>query len=77
MKIELTKDYKLVSRVLPKGTQVRVSNKFGRELIKLKVAKEFNGYTVEEETEEMLLIAFDNEEKPKVKNITKHEREDK
>lgn len=77
MKIELTKNHKLVSRVLPKGTQVRVSNKFGRELIKLKVAKEFNGYTVEEETEEMLLIAFDNEEKPKVKNITKHESEDK
>jgi hypothetical protein len=77
MKIELTKDHKLVSRVLPKGTQIRVSNKFGRELIKLKVAKEFNGYTLEEETEEMLLIAFDNEEKPKVKNITKHESEDK
>jgi hypothetical protein len=77
MKIELTKNHKLVSRVLPKGTQVRVSNKFGRELIKLKVAKEFNGYTLEEETEEMLLIAFDNEEKPKVKNITKHESADK
>lgn len=77
MKIELTKDHKLISRVLPKGTQVRVSNKFGRELIKLKVAKEFNGYTIEEETEEMLLIAFDNEEKPKVKNITKHESTEK
>lgn len=73
MKIELIKKHKVASRMLPKGTQLRVSNTLGRELIKLKVAEEFNGYTKEEDTEQMLLVAFDNEEKPKVKNVTENE----
>lgn len=75
MKIELIKKHKVASRMLPKGTQLRVSNTLGRELIKLKVAEEFNGYTKEEDTEQMLLVAFDNEERPKVKNVTQNEGE--
>lgn len=75
MKIELIKKHKVALRMLPKGTQLRVSNTLGRELIKLKVAKEYNGYTKEEDTEQMLLVAFDNEERPKVKNVTENEDE--
>ena len=41
MKIELTQDYAVVTRVLPEGTQMRVSNKLGKELIELGVAKNF------------------------------------
>lgn len=77
MKIELIKKHKVASRMLPKGTQLRVSNTLGRELIKLKVAEEFNGYTTEEDTEQMLLVAFDNEERPKVKKVTENEDEAK
>jgi hypothetical protein len=38
------------------------------------VAKEFGDYTTEEKVEHILEIAFDNEEKPKVKKITKVEK---
>ena len=71
MRIVLIKDYAVALRVLPKGTELRVSNKLGAELIELKVAKEFGDYTKEERVEHILEIAFDNEEKPKVKKITK------
>ena len=71
MRIVLIKDYAVALRVLPKGTELRVSNKLGAELIELKVAKEFGDYTKEEKVEHILEIAFDNEEKPKVKKITK------
>jgi len=76
MKIELTEDHKVVTRVLPKGTQMRVSNKFGKELIDLGVAKSFDGYTPEEEVEHVVQIAMDNEEKPlpKVKKVTKKKK---
>lgn len=73
MRIQLTKDHAVALRVLPKGTELRVSNKLGRELIKSKVAKEFGDYTTEEKVEHILEVAFDNEEKPKVKKITKVE----
>ena len=71
MRIILTKDYAVALRVLPEGTELRVSNKLGAELIELQVAKEFGDYTKEEKVEHFLEIAFDNEEKPKVKKITK------
>jgi predicted nucleotidyltransferase len=74
MKIELTEDHKVVTRVLPKGTQMRVSNKFGKELIDLGVAKSFDGYTAEEEVEHIVQIASDNEELPKVKKVTKKKK---
>ena len=74
MKIELTQDHKVVTRVLPKGTQMRVSNKFGKELIDLGVAKSFDGYTAEEEVEHIVQIASDNEELPKVKKVTKKKK---
>jgi hypothetical protein len=71
MRIILIKDHAVALRVLPKGTELRVSNALGAELIKLKVAKEFGDYTTEEKVEHILEVAFDNEEKPKVKKITK------
>lgn len=76
MKIELTQDYAVVTRVLPEGTQMRVSNKLGKELIELGVAKNFDGYTPEEEVEHVVQIAMDNEEKPlpKVKKVTKRKK---
>lgn len=77
MKIELLQDHAVVTKVLPQGTQLRVSNKFGKELIDLGVAKNFNGYTPEEEIEHIVQIAIDNEEKPmpKVKKVTKRKKE--
>ena len=69
MRIILTKDHAVALRVLPEGTELRVSNKLGAELIELQVAKEFGDYTKEEKVEHILEVAFDNEEKPKVKKI--------
>ena len=76
MKIELTKDYAIFTRTLPEGTQLRVSNALGKELIKKGVAKSFDGYTPEEEVEHVVQIAMDNEEKPlpKVKKVTKKKK---
>lgn len=74
MRIELTKDYAIHTRTLPEGTQLRVSNKLGKELIKLKVAKALDGYTYEEQIEHIVEVAMDNEEKPKVKKITKNKK---
>jgi hypothetical protein len=71
MRIVLIKDYAVALKVLTEGTELRVSNKLGAELIELEVAKEFGDYTKEERVEHILEIAFDNEEKPKVKKITK------
>jgi hypothetical protein len=71
MRIVLIKDHAVALRVLPEGTELRVSNKLGAELIELQVAKEFGDYTTEEKVEHILEVAFDNEEKPKVKKITK------
>ena len=71
MRIILIKDYAVALRVLPEGTELRVSNKLGAELITSEVAKEFEDYTKEEKVEHILEVAFDNEEKPKVKKITK------
>ena len=71
MRIVLIKDHAVALRVLPEGTELRVSNKLGAVLIALEVAKEFGDYTTEEKVEHILEIAFDNEEKPKVKKITK------
>lgn len=75
MRIELTMDYAIHARTLPKGTQLRVANKLGKELIKLKVAKEFDDYTQEEKIEHVVEVAIANDEKPiakkpKVKKIT-------
>ena len=74
MKIELTKDYAILTRTLPEGTQLRVSTALGKELIKIGVAKSFDGYTEEEEVEHILQIASDNEELPKVKKVTKKKK---
>ena len=74
MKIELTKDYAIFARTLPEGTQLRVSNALGKELIKKGVAKSFDGYTAEEEVEHIVQIAVDNEELPKVKKVTKKKK---
>ena len=74
MKIELTKDYAIFARTLPEGTQLRVSNALGKELIKKGVAKSFDGYTAEEEVEHIMQIASDNEELPKVKKVTKKKK---
>lgn len=74
MKIELTKDYAIFARTLPEGTQLRVSNALGKELIKKGVAKSFDGYTEEEEVEHIVQIASDNEELPKVKKVTKKKK---
>jgi hypothetical protein len=74
MRVELIKKYAVAIRELPKGTQLRVSNALGNELIKLKVAKELGVYTQEEEVEHMVAIAVDNEEKPKVKKVTKEKK---
>lgn len=71
MRIVLIKNHAVALKVLPEGTELRVSNKLGAELIELEVAKEFGDYTKEERVEHFLEIAFDNEEKPKVKKITK------
>ena len=74
MKIELTKNYAIFTRTLPEGTQLRVSNALGKELIKKGVAKSFDGYTAEEEVEHIVQIASDNEELPKVKKVTKKKK---
>jgi len=75
MKIELLQDHAVAIRVLPQGTQLRVSNKLGKELIDLGVAKSFDGYTKEEQVEHILEIAADNEETPIVKKITKRKKQ--
>ena len=75
MKIELLQDHAVARRVLPQGTQLRVSNKLGKELIDLGVAKDFDGYTKEEQVEHILEIAADNEEMPIVKKITKRKKQ--
>ena len=36
MRIELTKDYAIHAKTLPEGSQLRVSNKLGKELIEIK-----------------------------------------
>ena len=64
MRIVLIKDHAVALRVLPEGTELRVSNKLGAVLIALEVAKEFGDYTKEEKAEHILEVAFDNEEKP-------------
>jgi len=71
MRIILTRDYAVARRILKSGTELRVSNKLGAELIEFGAAKEFGDYTQEEKVEHILEVAFDNEEKPKVKKITK------
>jgi hypothetical protein len=55
---------------------LRVSNKLGKELIKLKVAKALDGFTFEEQIEHIVEVAMDNEEKPKVKKVTKKKKSD-
>jgi len=77
MRIVLTKDHAVHARILPKGTELRVSTALGKELIDLKVAKAFNFFTQEEKIEHIVQVAVDNEEnpivkKPKVKKITKN-----
>jgi hypothetical protein len=74
MRIELTTDYAIHTRTLPEGSQLRVSNKLGKELIDLKVAKALDGFTFEEEIEHIVEVAMDNEEKPKVKKVTKKKK---
>jgi len=75
MRIELTMDYAIHTRTLPEGSQLRVANKLGKELIKLKVAKALDGFTEEEKIEHVVEVAIANDEKPiakkpKVKKIT-------
>jgi len=74
MRIELTTDYAIHTRTLPEGTQLRVSNKLGKELISLKVAKALDGFTEEEMVEHIVQIAMENEETPKVKKVTKKKK---
>jgi hypothetical protein len=74
MRIELTTDYAIHTRTLPEGSQLRVSNKLGKELIDLKVAKALDGFTFEEQIEHIVEVAMDNEEKPKVKKVTKKKK---
>ena len=74
MRIELTKDYAIHTKTLPEGSQLRVSNKLGKELIDLKVAKALDGFTFEEQIEHIVEVAMDNEEKPKVKKVTKKKK---
>ena len=74
MRIELTTDYAIHTRTLPEGSQLRVSNKLGKELIDLKVAKALDGFTYEEQVEHIVEVAMDNEEKPKVKKVTKKKK---
>ncbi len=75
MRIELTKDYAIHEKTLPEGSQLRVSNKLGKELIDLKVAKALDGFTYEEQIEHIVEVAMDNEEKPKVKKVTKKKKD--
>jgi hypothetical protein len=75
MRIELTKDYAIHARTLPEGTQLRVSNKLGKELIDLKVAKALDDFTEEEKIEHIVQVAMDNEELPKVKKVTKNKKD--
>lgn len=49
MKIVLLKNYKVDLRVLPKGTEMQVSNDKGRGLIGKKVAKEIGSISYEED----------------------------
>jgi len=74
MRIELKTDYAIHTRTLPEGTQLRVSNKLGKELISLKVAKALDGFTEEEMVEHIVQIAMENEETPKVKKVTKKKK---
>jgi hypothetical protein len=74
MRIVLTKDHAVHARTLPEGSQLRVSNKLGKELIDLKVAKALDGFTFEEQIEHIVEVAMDNEEKPKVKKVTKKKK---
>lgn len=74
MRIELTTDYAIHTRILPEGSQLRVSNKLGKELIDLKVAKALDGFTDEEMVEHIVEVAINNEEKPKVKKVTKKKK---
>lgn len=76
MRIELTTDYAIHERTLPEGTQLRVSNKLGKELIDLKVAKALDDFTEEEKIEHIVQVAMDNEELPKVKKVTKKKKFD-
>jgi hypothetical protein len=76
MRIELTMDYAIHERTLPEGTQLRVSNKLGKELIDLKVAKALDDFTEEEKIEHIVQVAMDNEELPKVKKVTKKKKFD-
>ena len=75
MRIELTTDYAIHERTLPEGTQLRVSNKLGKELIDLKVAKALDDFTKEEKIEHIVQVAMDNEELQKVKKVTKKKKE--
>jgi hypothetical protein len=75
MRIELTTDYAIHERTLPEGTQLRVSNKLGKELIDLKVAKALDDFTEEEKIEHIVQVAMDNEELPKVKKVTKKKKD--
>ena len=77
MRIELKTDYAIHTRTLPEGTQLRVSNKLGKELIDLKVAKALDGFTDEEMVEHIVEVAINNEEKPKVKKVTKKKKSNK
>ena len=77
MRIELTKDYAIHAKTLPEGSQLRVSNKLGKELIELKVAKALDGFTFEEEIEHIIEVAMENEELPKVKKVTKKKKSNK
>lgn len=77
MRIELTTDYAIHAKTLPEGSQLRVSNKLGKELIKLKVAKALDGFTFEEKIEHIIEVAMENEELPKVKKVTKKKKSNK
>lgn len=62
MRIVLTKKHKVDYRILPKGTEMSVSNEKGKMLIKKKVAKQLDRLTKEEEVMEDVKDAINKAE---------------
>lgn len=52
MKIVLLKNYIPYKKKVKKGTVMEVTNEKGKELIKKKIAKEYNGVTTDDELAE-------------------------
>jgi len=66
MRVELTKNHAIHTKVLPKGMQLRVRTWLGEELISKGVAIELDGETKEEIVENAMQSSFDNAETPEI-----------